>query len=141
LIPSKADSATILIPTIELNHTERSDLPVMQNESAYAAGNTTKSLQSKSSILSNRKGDIFEELDIHIAFAPGFVNLHEFSKLHAGEDEIEDDRQQRVGDALPRPGCLGPMYKPPALARNNPNPQKPSELTVEVSLPVTKPGY
>jgi hypothetical protein len=34
-------------------------------------------------LLSNRKGDIFEELDIHIAFAPGFVNLHEFSKLHA----------------------------------------------------------
>jgi hypothetical protein len=40
----------------------------MQNESAYAAGNTTKSLQPKSSILCNRKGDIFEELDIHIAF-------------------------------------------------------------------------
>jgi hypothetical protein len=34
-------------------------------------------------LLSNRKGDIFEGLDIHIAFAPGFVNLHEFSKLHA----------------------------------------------------------
>jgi hypothetical protein len=34
-------------------------------------------------LLSNRKGDIFEELDIPIAFAPGFVNLHEFSKLHA----------------------------------------------------------
>jgi hypothetical protein len=32
-------------------------------------------------LLSNRKGDIFEELDIHIAFARGFVNLHEFSKL------------------------------------------------------------
>jgi hypothetical protein len=85
----------------------------MQNESAYAAGNTTKSLQSKSSILSNRKGDIFEELDIHIAFAPGFVNLHEFSKLHAAED----DRQQRVGDALPRPGCLGPMYKTPCFCQ------------------------
>jgi hypothetical protein len=34
-------------------------------------------------LLSNRKGDIFEELAIHIAFAPGFVNLYEFSKLHA----------------------------------------------------------
>jgi hypothetical protein len=34
-------------------------------------------------LLSNRKGDIFEELDIHIAFVPGFVNLHELSKLHA----------------------------------------------------------
>jgi hypothetical protein len=34
-------------------------------------------------LLSNRKGDIFEELAIHIAFAPGFVKLHEFSKLHA----------------------------------------------------------
>jgi hypothetical protein len=32
-------------------------------------------------LLSNRKGDIFEELDIHIAFARRFVNLHEFSKL------------------------------------------------------------
>jgi hypothetical protein len=34
-------------------------------------------------LLSNRKGDIFEELAIHIALARGFVNLHEFSKLHA----------------------------------------------------------
>jgi hypothetical protein len=34
-------------------------------------------------LLSNRKDDIFEELAIHIAFAPRFVNLHEFSRLHA----------------------------------------------------------
>jgi hypothetical protein len=34
-------------------------------------------------LLSNRKGDIFEGLDIHIAFAPEFVNLDEFLKLPA----------------------------------------------------------
>jgi len=34
-------------------------------------------------LLSNRKSDIFEEVDTHIALAPGFVNLHEFSQLHA----------------------------------------------------------
>jgi hypothetical protein len=34
-------------------------------------------------LLSNRKGDIFEGLDIPIAFAPEFVNLDEFLKLHA----------------------------------------------------------
>jgi hypothetical protein len=34
-------------------------------------------------LLSNRQSDIFEALDIHIALARGFVNLHEFSQLHA----------------------------------------------------------
>ena len=34
-------------------------------------------------LLSNRKSNIFEALDIHITLARGFVNLHEFSQLHA----------------------------------------------------------
>src|SRR5258708_10079572 len=41
-------------------YAERSDLPVMQNESAYGAGNTTKSLVgSAGRPLINGKGDIF----------------------------------------------------------------------------------
>src|SRR5260370_38912634 len=41
-------------------YAERSDLPVMQNESTYGAGNTTKSLVgSAGRPLINSKGDIF----------------------------------------------------------------------------------
>jgi hypothetical protein len=32
-------------------------------------------------LLSDRESDIFEELNIHIVVAPGFVNLHGFSRL------------------------------------------------------------
>jgi Aldo/keto reductase family len=38
-------------------------------------------IATKMLLFSNRKGDIFEELDIHIAFASGFVNLYEFSNF------------------------------------------------------------
>ena len=40
-----------LIPTIELNHTETSDLPFMQNESAYAAVPETSREDSRFDIL------------------------------------------------------------------------------------------
>ena len=37
----------------------------------------------KALLLSNRESDIFEELNIHIVLARGFVSLHEFSQLYS----------------------------------------------------------